>query len=73
MIDAEVLKVLACPYCVTRPLNSKSTLAGGSLALRGPADAPTGLHCTDCNRTYPLDKDGIPHLLIDSATVEKKA
>ena len=71
MIDAEFLKVLACPYCAARPAKTKSTLAGGELELRGSADSPTGLQCKDCKRTYPIDKDGIPHLLIESATLEK--
>ena len=70
MIDAEFLKILACPYCVTRPMKTKSTLAGGELELRGPAEAPIGLQCTECKRIYPIDKDGIPHLLIDSAVLE---
>ena len=71
MIDAELLNILSCPYCVARPAKSKSTLAGGEFELLGPTDAPTGLQCKECKRTYPIDKDGIPDLLISSATVEK--
>ncbi len=71
MIDTEFLKILACPFCVTRPVKTKSALASGELELRGSADAPTGLQCVDCKRTYPIDKDGIFDLLIESAIVEK--
>ena len=67
MIDPELLKILACPYCVTRPAKGKSQLAAGDLELQGPAGAPTGLKCKDCGRLYPIDADGLPHLLIESA------
>jgi uncharacterized protein YbaR (Trm112 family) len=71
MFHADFLKDLACPYCVTRPIKGKSTLASGELELRGPANAPTGLRCKDCGRVYRIDKDGIPYLLIADATIEK--
>ena len=68
MIDAEFLKVLACPYCVTRPLKGASTLAAGELlAVNSEAGKLTGLQCKDCGRVYPVDEDGIPHLLVSSA------
>lgn len=68
MIDAEFLKVLACPYCVTRPVQGKSTLAQGTLqAVEAEPGKLTGLKCQDCGREYPVDADGIPHLLVSSA------
>ncbi len=30
-----------------------------------------GLKCTKCNRVFPIDDNGIPHLLLEEATVEK--
>jgi uncharacterized protein YbaR (Trm112 family) len=67
-MDAELLKILACPACVTRPEKGKSTLASGALELQGPADAPTGLRCKQCGRLYKIEQ-GIPNLLVDEATV----
>jgi uncharacterized protein YbaR (Trm112 family) len=69
MIDAEILKVLACPYCITRPMKGKTLLMAGELELVGAAASPTGLKCKDCNRVYPIDKYGVPYLLIECATV----
>ncbi|HLX60325.1 MAG TPA: hypothetical protein VKX17_03490 [Planctomycetota bacterium] len=71
MFDPEFVKDLACPHCVTRPVKGKSTLALGELELRGPVEAPTGLHCKDCGRVYAIDNDGIPDLLIANAKIEK--
>jgi uncharacterized protein YbaR (Trm112 family) len=71
MIDQELLKILACPYCVTRPVKGKSNLAAGELELRGPGEAPTGLRCKECGRVYAIDKDGIPNLLIADAKIEQ--
>lgn len=72
MIDAEFLKVLACPYCVTRPMKEKSSLAKGTLALvTSDAGKQTGLKCLDCGRVYPIDADGIPHLIVGAAAPAK--
>jgi uncharacterized protein len=49
MIDPELLKVLACPACESRP------------ALKEEKDQ---LLCTQCGRAYPV-RDGIPILLVE--------
>ena len=66
MIDAELLKILACPWCVTRPEKNQTTLAVRELALEGPPAAPTGLECKGGGRTYKIE-NGIPNLLIEEA------
>ena len=71
MIDAELLNIVACPYCVTRPEKTKSTLARGDLEIVGPAQAPTGLKCKDCGREYRIS-DGLPNFLIDEAILPEK-
>ncbi len=53
-IDAELLEILACPYCKT-PVR---------LVKNG-----TALKCGECHRVYPI-KDDIPVMLIDEATIE---
>jgi hypothetical protein len=53
-IDAELLKILACPNC-KKP-------------VRLVKDS-TGLQCDECHRVYPI-KDDIPVMLIDEATIE---
>jgi uncharacterized protein len=53
-VDAELLKILACPHC-------KSAV---KLVKNG-----AGLKCDQCHRVYPI-KDDIPVMLIDEATVE---
>lgn len=68
MIDAELLKILACPWCVTRPESGKSTLAKGELELKGPPSDPSGLQCKQCSRLYKID-NGIPNLLIEDAVI----
>jgi uncharacterized protein YbaR (Trm112 family) len=70
-MDAELLKILACPACVTKPEKGKSTLATGELAPQGPTDAPTGLKCKSCGRIYKIEQ-GIPNLLVDEATPTTK-
>ena len=69
-IDSECLKVLACPFCVTRPDKGKSTLARGELEIQGPADAPNGLKCKDCGRLYKIE-GGLPNFLVDEAVLPK--
>ena len=53
-VDAELLKILACPNCKT-PV---------TLVNKG-----TGLKCDTCRRVYPI-RDDIPVMLIDEATIE---
>ncbi len=53
MIPQELLSVLGCPVCETRP------------PLREEGEA---LVCTECGRRYPV-VDGIPDLLPESATL----
>lgn len=67
MISAELLKVLACPWCVTRPETGKNNLAKGELELQGKPEAPTGLKCKQCGRTYGFLENGVPNLLIEEA------
>jgi len=54
-VDAELLKILACPNCKTPVV---------------PVKNGTGLKCGQCHRVYPI-KDDIPVMLIDEAVVEK--
>jgi uncharacterized protein YbaR (Trm112 family) len=53
-VDAELLKILACPSC-------KAPVA---LARNG-----TALKCGQCRRVYPITDD-IPVMLIDEATID---
>jgi uncharacterized protein YbaR (Trm112 family) len=53
-VDAELLRILACPECKT------------PVALVHDESA---LKCATCNRVYPI-KDDIPVMLIDEATIE---
>jgi uncharacterized protein YbaR (Trm112 family) len=71
-MQADVLAILACPYCVTRPVPGTPKLARAKLELKGPAEKPTGLKCADCGRVYALLEGGLPNLLVDEATLEPK-
>ena len=51
LIDAELMKILACPKC------------HGSLEEKESAKQ---LHCQKCKLAYPV-RDGIPVMLIDEA------
>ncbi len=53
-MDAEFLKILACPKC------------RGSLAVEGAEHAPEGLSCASCAVVYPVT-EGIPVLLAEEA------
>jgi len=66
MLDPELLKILACPWCVTRPEPAKPTLAKGELELHTLSEM-NGLKCKQCGRFYKIEKNGIPNLLIDEA------
>lgn len=58
MIDPELLEILACPACDTRP----------PVRLD---EANSRLVCTECGRRYPI-KDGIPIMLVDEAELPGK-
>ena len=66
MIDAEWLKILACPFCVTRPEQGKTVLCKGELELQGAAENPNGLKCKECGRVYRIE-NGLPNFLIEEA------
>ena len=53
LIDPELLEILACPACDSRP----------PVTLDEPNSR---LICTECGRRYPI-KDGIPIMLVDEA------
>jgi uncharacterized protein YbaR (Trm112 family) len=73
MLSPDLLKIIACPYCVTRPESGKTVLAKGELELQGSSDKPSGLKCKQCGRVYVVE-DGLPNFLIEEAKVtEKKA
>lgn len=72
-MDAEILKILACPWCVTRPVPGTPKLARAKLELVGPAEKPTGLKCKDCERVYAILEDGLPNLIVENATAPVKA
>jgi uncharacterized protein YbaR (Trm112 family) len=72
MLAAELLKILACPWCVTRPEQGKTVLAKGELELQGSPETPIGLKCKQCGRVYGI-VDGLPNFLVEEAkTPEKK-
>ena len=53
-IDAQLLEILACPFCKEDIKLTKDE---------------KGLKCVKCHRVYPI-KDDIPVMLIDEATIE---
>ncbi len=53
-VDAELLKILACPLCKT-PVT--------------PTADGKGLRCGACRRVYPI-RDDIPIMLVDEARIE---
>ena len=55
MIDKELLELLACPACESRP------------PLRENEEAQA-LVCEACGRHYPI-REGIPVLLVEEATM----
>jgi uncharacterized protein YbaR (Trm112 family) len=67
MFNVELMKILACPWCVTRPEPGKNNLAKGELELLGSADAPKALKCKQCGREYAFLENGIPNLLVEEA------
>ncbi len=62
MLSPAILKVLACPWCVTRKTKVAGAARRGELELLGAPEQPESLRCRDCGRIYPI-RDGIPSLL----------
>jgi uncharacterized protein len=54
MISQDLLDILVCPVCKK------------ALAMK---DNGESLKCAECRRVYPI-QDGIPILLVDSATID---
>jgi len=54
-IRKELLEILACPACDSRP--------------RVEMDAD-GIRCSECGRVYPVE-NGVPIMLVDRATQGK--
>ena len=67
-MNQETLKLLACPYCVTRPVNASQPALRGELECEGGLEKPTALKCKQCGRQYKCT-DGIPNLLIEEAVL----
>lgn len=61
MIDAELLNILRCPYCVSGETRRKDKEDPGLLAL---LRQESWLVCQDCGRKYPI-QDDIPVMLIE--------
>lgn len=59
-VDKDLLNLLACPAC------------GGQEKVELTADAK-GLECVACHRVYPIEDDGIPSMLIESAQMPAQA
>lgn len=53
--NEKLLDIIVCPACKV------------DLVLK---DDKKGLKCDRCNRVYPIDDHGIPHLLEEEAVVE---
>ncbi len=54
--NEKLLEIIVCPECKT------------DLKLK---EDRSGLKCNRCNRVYPIDENGIPHLLSEDATIEE--
>lgn len=54
--NEKLLEIIVCPEC--------------KADLKLTPDN-TGLKCDQCKRVYPIDENGIPHLLLEEATVEE--
>ena len=59
VVDAELLKLLACPAEHHAPLRER---AAGTL----PGYDGDALQCTECELIFPI-REGIPVLLVDEA------
>ncbi len=75
-VDPELLAILACPACDTRPSVTVCNLEAGAAAqvvekyrdkFRDEEPVVTeGLHCAACGRVYPIVSD-IPVMLVEEA------
>ncbi len=54
--NEKLLEIIVCPECK------------GELTLTGDKK---GLRCGQCKRIYPIDENGIPHLLPEEARIEE--
>lgn len=54
--NEKLLEIIVCPEC-KEELNLKEN--------------KKGLKCERCKRVYPIDENGIPHLLIEEGEVEE--
>ena len=61
MVDAELLMILRCPYCVSGETRRKDKDDPGRLESVRDAN---WLVCQDCGRKYPIRED-IPVMLIE--------
>jgi uncharacterized protein YbaR (Trm112 family) len=73
MFDAEFMKLLACPWCVTRPEVGKNELSKGELELQGTFEKPQALKCKQCGRVYSFLENGIPNLLVEEAKLPSQS
>ncbi|MGC9398678.1 MAG: Trm112 family protein [Anaerolineae bacterium] len=60
MVDAELLEILRCPYCVSGETRRTDKENPGQLDL---VREESWLVCVDCGRKYPI-RDDIPVMLI---------
>jgi hypothetical protein len=61
MVDAELLEILRCPYCVSGETRRTDKDDPGRLSL---VREESWLVCQDCDRKYPI-RDDIPVMLIE--------
>jgi hypothetical protein len=64
MVDAELLEILRCPYCVSGETRREDKEDPGVLEL---VREDSWLVCQDCDRKYPI-RDDIPVMLIETGT-----
>ncbi|HNT77328.1 MAG TPA: Trm112 family protein [Anaerolineae bacterium] len=62
MVNAELLEILRCPYCVSGETRRKDKEDPGRLDL---VREDSWLVCQDCGRKYPIRED-IPVMLIET-------
>jgi hypothetical protein len=62
MVDAELLEILRCPYCVSGETRREDKEDPGVLDL---VREESWLVCQDCDRKYPI-RDDIPVMLIET-------
>jgi uncharacterized protein len=62
MVDAELLEILRCPYCVSGETRRKDKEDPGVLDL---VRQESWLVCQDCGRKYPI-REEIPVMLIET-------